>query len=70
MLFSFPSAPFPRNKKEDGTLKLYYLSAYCLSKILLLQLVGHNLRFKIEIFDQVDYYLFWSFTNSNLCSKI
>ena len=40
-LFPFPSAPFPRNEKEDGTLELYYLSAYCLPKILLLQLVGH-----------------------------
>ncbi|KAI5653899.1 hypothetical protein M9H77_31086 [Catharanthus roseus] len=28
--------------KEDGTLELYYLSAYCLPKILLLQLVGHR----------------------------
>ncbi|KAI3695386.1 hypothetical protein L1987_78383 [Smallanthus sonchifolius] len=37
-LFPFPSAPFPRNVKEDGTLELYYLSAYCLPKILLLQL--------------------------------
>ena len=41
-LFSFPPAPFPRNEKEDGTLELYYLSAYCLPKILLLQLVGHR----------------------------
>ncbi|KAL8226209.1 hypothetical protein R6Q57_018766 [Mikania cordata] len=41
-LFPFPSAPFPRNEKEDGTLELYYLSAYCLPKILLLQLVGHR----------------------------
>ncbi|MFS7939817.1 putative cytochrome c-type biogenesis protein CcmB [Helianthus anomalus] len=39
---SFSSAPFPRNEKEDGTLELYYLSAYCLPKILLLQLVGHH----------------------------
>ncbi|KAI3666196.1 hypothetical protein L1987_89310 [Smallanthus sonchifolius] len=31
-LFPFPSAPFPRNEKEDGTLELYYLSAYCLPK--------------------------------------
>jgi hypothetical protein len=29
-LFPFPPAPFPRNEKEDGTLELYYLSAYCL----------------------------------------
>nr|GEZ47476.1 cytochrome c maturase subunit B, mitochondrial [Tanacetum cinerariifolium] len=41
-LFPFPSAPFPRNEKEDGTLELYYLSPYCLPKILLLQLVGHQ----------------------------
>lgn len=41
-LFSFPPAPFPRNEKEDGTLELYYLSAFCLPKILLLQLVGHR----------------------------
>ncbi|WVZ26911.1 hypothetical protein V8G54_000251 (mitochondrion) [Vigna mungo] len=41
-LFSFPPAPFPRNEKEDGTLELYYLSASCLPKILLLQLVGHR----------------------------
>ncbi|CAN4115704.1 unnamed protein product [Withania somnifera] len=40
-LFPFPSAPFPQNEKEDGTLELYYLSAYFLPKILLLQLVGH-----------------------------
>lgn len=40
-LFPFPPAPFFRNEKEDGTLELYYLSAYCLPKILLLQLVGH-----------------------------
>lgn len=42
LLFSFLSAPFFRNEKEDGTLELYYLSAYCLPKILLLQLVGHR----------------------------
>lgn len=41
-LFPFPPSPFPRNEKEDGTLDLYYLSAYCLPKILLLQLVGHR----------------------------
>lgn len=41
-LFPNPSAPFLRNEKEDGTLELYYLSAYCLPKILLLQLVGHR----------------------------
>ena len=41
-LFPFSSAPFPQNEKEDGTLELYYLSAYCLPKILLLQLVGHR----------------------------
>uniref|UniRef100_A0A3Q7J8B1 RNA polymerase alpha subunit C-terminal domain-containing protein n=1 Tax=Solanum lycopersicum TaxID=4081 RepID=A0A3Q7J8B1_SOLLC len=40
-LFSFPSAPFPKTQKEDGTLESYYLSAYCLTKILFLQLVGH-----------------------------
>jgi len=34
--------PFPRNEKEDGTLELYYFSAYCLPKILLLQLVGYR----------------------------
>ncbi|XP_056683965.1 CcMB (mitochondrion) [Spinacia oleracea] len=42
LLFPFPPAPFLRNEKEDGTLELYYLSAYCLPKILLLQLVGHR----------------------------
>ncbi|KAF4349910.1 hypothetical protein G4B88_002332 (mitochondrion) [Cannabis sativa] len=42
LLFPFPPAPFPRNEKEDGTLELYYLSAYCLPKILLLQLGGHR----------------------------
>nr|GLL46299.1 putative cytochrome c biogenesis ccmB-like mitochondrial protein [Ipomoea trifida] len=42
-LFPFPSAPFPRNEKEDGTLELYYLSAYCLPKILLLQLPGNGI---------------------------
>lgn len=42
LLFSFLSAPFFRNEKEDGTLELYYLSAFCLPKILLLQLVGHR----------------------------
>ncbi|CAN4109509.1 unnamed protein product [Withania somnifera] len=41
-LFPFPFAPFSRNEKEDGTLELYYLSTYCLPKILLLQLVGHR----------------------------
>jgi hypothetical protein len=41
LLFSFLSEPFFRNDKESGTLELYYLSAYCLPKILLLQLVGH-----------------------------
>jgi hypothetical protein len=41
LLFSFLPAPFLRNEKEDGTLELYYLSAFCLPKILLLQLVGH-----------------------------
>nr|ANY30639.1 cytochrome c biogenesis B [Ottelia ovalifolia] len=41
-LFPFLPEPFPRNEKEDGTLELYYLSAYCLPKILLLQLVGHR----------------------------
>ena len=40
LLFPFPPEPFPRNDKESGTLELYYLSAYCLPKILLLQLVG------------------------------
>ena len=37
-----PPEPFPRNDKESGTLELYYLSAYCLPKILLLQFVGHR----------------------------
>nr|WML72248.1 cytochrome c biogenesis B [Ceratophyllum demersum] len=41
-LFPFPPEPFPRNEKEDGTLELYSLSAFCLPKILLLQLVGHR----------------------------
>nr|QKI32007.1 cytochrome c biogenesis B [Ombrophytum subterraneum] len=45
-LFPFPPAPFPRNDKEDGTLELYYLSAYCLPKILLLQFMG---RWAIQI---------------------
>jgi len=42
LLFPFPPEPFPRNDRESGTLELYYLSAYCLPKILLLQLVGHR----------------------------
>ncbi|VAI57688.1 unnamed protein product [Triticum turgidum subsp. durum] len=42
LLFPFPPKPFPRNDKESGTLELYYLSACCLPKILLLQLVGHR----------------------------
>jgi len=42
LLFPFPPEPFLRNDKESGTLELYYLSAYCLPKILLLQLVGHR----------------------------
>ncbi|KAF4355389.1 hypothetical protein F8388_008086 [Cannabis sativa] len=42
LLFPFPPAPFPQNEKEDGTLELYYISAYCLQKILLLQLGGHR----------------------------
>jgi hypothetical protein len=41
-LFPFPPVPFPRNEKEDGTLELFYLSVYCLPKILLLQLVGYR----------------------------
>ncbi|KAF3617301.1 putative cytochrome c biogenesis ccmB-like mitochondrial protein [Capsicum annuum] len=41
-LFSFSSTSFPRNEKEDGILELYYLIAYFLPKILLLQLVGHR----------------------------
>jgi heme exporter protein CcmB len=40
-LFPFPPEPFPRNDKESGTLELYYFSASCLPKILLLQLLGH-----------------------------
>lgn len=42
LLFSFPPEPFPRNEKESGKLELYNFSAYCLPKILLLQLVGHR----------------------------
>ncbi|KAI3842480.1 hypothetical protein MKX03_035087 [Papaver bracteatum] len=42
LLFPSPTEPFPLNEKEDGTLELYYLSAYCLPKILLLQLVGRR----------------------------
>ncbi|KAI4996253.1 hypothetical protein ZWY2020_048019 [Hordeum vulgare] len=42
LLFPFPPEPFPRNDKESGTLELYYLNAYWLPKILLLQLVGHR----------------------------
>nr|ULQ69274.1 cytochrome c biogenesis protein ccmB [Eriocaulon australe] len=42
LLFPFPPEPFPRNDKESGTLELYYLSASCSQKILLLQLVGHR----------------------------
>ncbi|KAF7038853.1 LOW QUALITY PROTEIN: hypothetical protein CFC21_048959 [Triticum aestivum] len=42
LLFPFPPEPFPRNDKESGTLELFHLSAYCLPKILLLQLVGHR----------------------------
>ncbi|RZC91686.1 hypothetical protein C5167_027752 [Papaver somniferum] len=42
LLFPSPTEPFPRNEKEDGTLELYYLSAYCFPKILLLQLVGRR----------------------------
>nr|AEO21058.1 cytochrome c biogenesis B [Silene conica]AEO21083.1 cytochrome c biogenesis B [Silene conica] len=41
LLFPFPTAPFLRNEKEDGTLELYSLSASSLPRILLLQLVGH-----------------------------
>jgi len=41
LLFSFLSEPFFRNDKESGTLELYYFSASCLPKILLLQLLGH-----------------------------
>nr|UPI48999.1 cytochrome c biogenesis B [Balanophora laxiflora] len=33
-------ATFPKNEKEDGTLEIYFLSFFCLPKILLLQLVG------------------------------
>ncbi|MCL7029412.1 hypothetical protein MKW94_023837 [Papaver nudicaule] len=43
LLFPSPTEPFPRNEKEDGTLELYYLSAYCLPKILILQLVGRRI---------------------------
>nr|ULQ69837.1 cytochrome c biogenesis B [Prionium serratum] len=42
-LFPFLPEPFSRNEKESGTLELYYLSASCLPKILLLQLVGHRI---------------------------
>ena len=41
-LFPFPPEPFPRNEKEDGPLDFLYLSTYCLTKSLLLQLVGHR----------------------------
>ncbi|KAJ8422299.1 hypothetical protein Cgig2_028260 [Carnegiea gigantea] len=40
-LLPFPRAPFLQNDKEGSTLELYYLRAYYLLKILLLQLVGH-----------------------------
>nr|AEM46227.1 cytochrome c biogenesis b [Silene noctiflora]AEM46231.1 cytochrome c biogenesis B [Silene noctiflora]AEM46234.1 cytochrome c biogenesis B [Silene noctiflora]AJP34442.1 cytochrome c biogenesis B [Silene noctiflora]AJP34470.1 cytochrome c biogenesis B [Silene noctiflora] len=40
-LFSFTTAPFLRNEKEDGTIELYYLSKAPLPKILLIQLIGH-----------------------------
>ncbi|KAG5540352.1 hypothetical protein RHGRI_020545 [Rhododendron griersonianum] len=39
---SFSFHTFSSNEKEDGTLELYYLSAYCLPKIQLLQFVGHR----------------------------
>ena len=42
LLFPFPPEPFPRHDKEDGTLEMYFVSAYSLPKILLLQLVGHR----------------------------
>ncbi|MCL7039280.1 hypothetical protein MKW94_010425 [Papaver nudicaule] len=48
LLFPSPTEPFPRNEKEDGTLELYYLSAYCLPKILLLQLVGPGYSNKMD----------------------
>ena len=40
-LFPSPPEPFSRNEKESGTLELYFFSASCLPKILLLQLLGH-----------------------------
>ena len=42
LLFAFLPERFFQNDFEDGTLELYYLSAYCLPKILLLQLGGHR----------------------------
>ncbi|KAI5658527.1 hypothetical protein M9H77_27320 [Catharanthus roseus] len=49
MSFPFWSDSDP-SVKEDGTLELYYLSAYCLPKILLLQLVGHRVNQISRIF--------------------
>jgi hypothetical protein len=34
--------PFPQIDKESSTLKLYYLSVYCLPKILILQLAARS----------------------------
>ena len=42
LFFSFLSKPFFRNEREDGTLDFYYLSASSLPKILLSQLVVHQ----------------------------
>jgi heme exporter protein CcmB len=41
LLFAFPPERFFQNDFEDGTLELYYLSGYCLQKILLSKLYGH-----------------------------
>nr|QPK67022.1 cytochrome c biogenesis B [Pelargonium australe] len=41
LLFSFLSTDFLKNEKENGTLELYFLSSFCLPRILLIQLAGH-----------------------------
>jgi heme exporter protein CcmB len=79
LLFSFLSEPFSRNEKEDGTLELYYLSAYCLPKILLLQLVGHwviqiSCVFcafpMLQLLYQFDHFLFVDWLNISLGSLV
>ena len=42
LLVPLPTETFLRSDTESGALELYYLSAYCLPKILLLQWVGHR----------------------------